>query len=136
MVERAQFEQYVSDAIDNIPEELQGSVQNIAFKVEEFPSQEQRVKLGLRPYSALFGLYEGVPLTHRNGVKPVLPDVITVFMHPMIEMFLDEKTLKKQIFNTVWHEVAHYFGFNHEQIHATESRVNQDTDHHGHVEQE
>ncbi len=112
------FESLVTLAIDNIPTQYQDKIKNVLFKVEDEPSEEQRAKLGLRKCDALFGLYEGVPLTSRNGaVHSIVPDVITIFKHPMMEMYVDEKSLTKQIYETVWHEVAHYFGLNHEMIH-------------------
>jgi predicted Zn-dependent protease with MMP-like domain len=111
------FEKIVSQAIDNIPEQYQLKIKNVVFKVEDMPSEEQRKKLGLRDCDALFGLYEGVPLTKRNGaVHSIVPDVITIFRRPMIDIHRDDNDLKKQIFETVWHEVAHYFGLNHEMI--------------------
>lgn len=118
-----QFETLVSEAIDNIPDQYQLKIKNVVFKVEETPTLEQRQKLGLRDCDALFGLYEGVPLTKRNGaVQSIVPDVITIFMHPMVEIFTDQIELKKQVFETVWHEVAHYFGLDHEMIHKAKSR--------------
>ncbi len=114
-----EFEKLVSEAIDHIPEQYSSVLEEVVFKVEEQPSKEQRVKLGLRDCDALFGLYEGVPRTKRNGqVHMLLPDIITIFKFPMIQMFPDKQSLKQQIYETVWHEVAHYFGLNHEQIHA------------------
>ncbi len=111
------FEELVSQAIDNIPEMYQSKIKNVLFKVEEFPSIEQRKKLGLRDCDALFGLYEGIPLTKRNGaVYSIVPDVITIFRRPMVDIYTDYKELKKQVFETVWHEVAHYFGLDHENI--------------------
>jgi predicted Zn-dependent protease with MMP-like domain len=119
------FELIVSDAIDNIPEKYQSKMKDILFKVEEEPTQAQRVKLGLRSCDALFGLYEGVPLTQRNGaVHSIVPDVITIFKHPMIEMYSSEISLKKQVYETVWHEVAHYFGLDHKMIHKAKKSQN------------
>lgn len=113
------FEELVSEAIDHIPEIYQEKIQNVLFKVEDLPSYQQRQKLGLRKCDALFGLYEGVPLTKRNGgTHAIVPDVITIFKYPMINMYQDIQSLKEQIYETVWHEVAHYFGLNHRDIHT------------------
>lgn len=118
-----EFEKIVSDAIDNIPEQYQSRIKNVVFKVESEPTLEQRKKLGLRDCDALFGLYEGVPLTKRNGAThSIVPDVITVFIHPMIDIYTDVASLKKQVFETIWHEVAHYFGLDHNQIHKAKKR--------------
>jgi predicted Zn-dependent protease with MMP-like domain len=119
------FENIVSDAIDNIPENYQLKLKDVVFKVEDKPTQKQRQKLGLRDCDALFGLYEGVPLTQRNGaVHAIVPDVITIFMYPMVDIFKDETALKKQVYETVWHEVAHYFGLDHRMIHRAKKSQN------------
>lgn len=117
------FKNYLSDAIDHIPKMYQEKMKNVAILVEESPSQEQRLSLGLRDCDALFGLYQGVPLTKRGGYTlQIPPDIITIFKHPMLEIFTNESDLKKQIYKTLWHEVAHYFGLNHDQIHSYDKR--------------
>jgi len=117
-VSNEQFEHYVSEAIDHIPDAYKEVHEDVVFKVEPEPSPSQRKRLGLRRCDALYGLYEGVPRTKRNGQEhALLPDVITVFMHPMVEHFPDIPNLRKQIYETVWHEVAHYFGLDHSAIH-------------------
>ena len=71
----------------------------------------------------LLGLYEGIPLPRRNnGYSGVLPDVITIFKraHEMITHDLQE--MRDMVHQTVWHEVAHYFGLDHGQIRALEER--------------
>jgi predicted Zn-dependent protease with MMP-like domain len=113
------FDELVSEAIDNIPDQYQQRIKNVHFKTEDAPTIEQKKKLGLRECDALFGLYEGVPLTKRNGaVYAIVPDVITIFKHPMVEIYQDKSALRNQIFETIWHEVAHYFGLDHNMIHA------------------
>ncbi len=117
------FDLLVAEAIDNIPAQYQEKLKNVVFKTEDEPLEEQRMKLGLRKCDALFGLYEGVPLTKRGGaVHSIVPDVITVFRIPMIHIYQNQQELKKQIFETVWHEVAHYFGLNHKDIHSAKSK--------------
>jgi predicted Zn-dependent protease with MMP-like domain len=117
------FEAYVSDAIDNIPDQYQEKMKHVAIITADEPTDQQRQKLGLRRCDALYGLYEGVPLSKRGGQElQIQPDVITIFKHPMIEHFQDEASLKKQIYKTLWHEVAHFFGLNHQQIHDAEHK--------------
>lgn len=112
------FDLLVAEAIDNIPAKYQEKLKNVVFKTEDEPTDQQRNKLGLRKCDALFGLYEGVPLTKRGGaVHSIVPDVISIFKIPMVHIYPNEQELKEQIFETVWHEVAHYFGLNHDEIH-------------------
>lgn len=118
-----QFNTFVTDAIDSVPEPYKSNIHNIAFFVEDEPSAEQRKKLGLRPCQSLFGLYEGVPLPARNGNNTnLLPDRIILFRRTHEQFASNEADLKKQIHNTVWHEVAHYFGLDHKRIHELEQK--------------
>lgn len=113
------FEELVSEAIDRIPEKYQEKMKHVAILVADEPTIEQKRALGLRHCDALFGLYEGIPLPKRGGsTLQVPPDIITIFKHPMVDIFTELNGLKKQINETVWHEVAHFFGLNHAQIHA------------------
>lgn len=119
-----EFEEIVSAAIENIPEPYSDKIKEINFAVEDSPTPQQREKLGLRKCDALFGLYEGVPLPKRNGaIFSKVPDVITIFKHPMMEMFPDYTQLQKQIYETVWHEVAHFYGLGHDRIHAIQRKI-------------
>jgi predicted Zn-dependent protease with MMP-like domain len=116
-----EFEQLVGEAIDNVPEPYRSRLQNVAFIVEDEPSPEQRQKTGLHPYQTLFGLYEGVPLPQRGGTTKLLPDKITVFKNPILTAFPSKEAARAQIFQTIWHEVAHYFGLDHKRIQELES---------------
>lgn len=119
-VSEAQFNDIVSQAIDAIPPLYQKHLQNVAFIVEDFPTLQQAQQLNLYPNELLFGLYEGVPLPHRGGASKLLPDKITIFKRPaeIVSGSLDE--LKEHVRHTIWHEVAHYYGLDHERIHELE----------------
>ena len=116
-IQTAEFEKMVTDSLKSIPSPYQDNLKNIAFFVEDYPSIEQVNKLKLRPCDRLFGLYEGVPLPdRRGGYTLTLPDRMTVFKVAHEENAVDIKDMRQQVYNTVWHEVAHYYGLNHEQI--------------------
>ncbi len=122
-MDESAFTLLVEKAVDAIPKPYNEKLDNVVFKVEVQPNENQRARLGLRRCDALFGLYEGVPLTKRGGaVHSIVPDVITIFMHPMTSIFTDPPLLEKQINKTVWHEVAHYYGLDHKRIREIEAR--------------
>jgi predicted Zn-dependent protease with MMP-like domain len=115
-----QFDQLIAEAIDAIPPLFQEHLQNVAFIIEDEPTPEQRMQLKLYPYETLFGLYEGVPLPARNGMAKILPDKITIFKTPALNVSRSIDELKEHLRHTVWHEVAHYYGLNHKRIHELE----------------
>jgi predicted Zn-dependent protease with MMP-like domain len=117
------FEQFVREAIDAIPEKYATRIKNLAFVVEDEPNEIQRQKLNLHSGESLYGLYEGIPLTQRGiSYNLVLPDKITIFKHPLQYSSKDLEDLKTQIRHTVWHEVAHYYGLDHDRIHELEGK--------------
>ncbi len=119
-----EFETYVTQSIDRLPSPYKENIKNIAFFVTDEPTMQQRKRLGLRPCQSLYGLYEGVPLPARNGNDSnLLPDTITIFKIPHEQHANSEQELRLQIANTVWHEVAHYFGLDHARIHELENKL-------------
>jgi predicted Zn-dependent protease with MMP-like domain len=123
-----QFEQLVEAAVAAIPERFASHLDNVAFLVADDPTREQ-IEAGydlhggeLHEGDTLLGLYEGIPLPERNdGYSGVLPDVITVFKHPHEQDTATLEELRDEVHQTVWHEVAHYFGLDHGQIEELES---------------
>lgn len=119
-----EFATLVAQALDELPEKYTSKLGNVFITYEDEPTFEQRKKLKLACNQSLFGLYEGIPLTQRgNGFSGQLPDKITLFKLPLFHHSVgDESKFKAQIKHTLWHEIAHYFGLNHDRIHELEHR--------------
>ena len=115
-----QFDQMISKAMDSLPKSHIGAIKNVAIVYADEPTERQRQELKLLCHQTLFGLYEGVPLARRNGATHLPPDKITIFKRPMLAYISSLPELEEQIRHTLWHEVAHYFGLDHEQIHRLE----------------
>ncbi len=116
-----QFSDMLKRAIDSIPPAYGKKIANVAFVLEDSPSEEQRASVNLGSHQTLFGLYQGIPLTKRgSGYNLVLPDKITIFRQPIMQASSDIIEAQHIISKTVWHEVAHYFGLDHEQINKLE----------------
>ena len=116
-----QFEHLISRAIDEMPERYIKGLNNVVVTYADDPSMEQSRKLKLRGDSLLLGLYEGIPLTQRGaGYNLVLPDKITLFKHPLLAVTHDEASFYLQIKHTLWHEIAHFYGLDHDRIHEIE----------------
>ena len=111
-VSKEQFEKWVAEAIDSVPEEFQEKINNLVFFVEDYPTKEQmeKTRASKKGNTLLLGLYEGYHQAKRINVGLVLPDQITIFKKAIESFCRTEKDLKKQITETVWHEIAHHFG--------------------------
>lgn len=116
-----EFSALISAAMDELPQEYIERLDNVAVVYEDEPTPEQREKLRLRCDQTLLGLYEGIPLTRRgSGYSLVLPDKITLFKLPILQSVHTAEGLRKQIKHTLWHEIAHYYGLDHDRIHEIE----------------
>ncbi|MDO9231149.1 MAG: metallopeptidase family protein [bacterium] len=110
-VSREQFEKWMGEAIDSVPEAFRDKINNLVFFAEDFPTPEQMRKAKLSGKNVLLlGLYEGYHQSKRLNVGPVFPDKITIFKNSIESLCQTEDALKKQIRETVWHEIAHHFG--------------------------
>jgi len=107
---KEKFEEFVSDALDNLPEKFRKKLNNVAIFVEDVPTTEQKNKLRLRKDDMLLGLFEGFSQAKRLNFGPVLPDKITIFRRSILSHCNSEDDIEKQITKTLKHEVAHHFG--------------------------
>jgi len=107
-----EFDAVVEQALRKIPRRFRRKLVNVAFLVEKEP-----------PKPGLLGLYQGRPLTERHvGEGFHLPDTITIYQGPHERMAADRPHLEKLVEETVWHEVAHYFGMDEARVRRAERR--------------
>lgn len=118
-----EFDQLISRAMDELPQEYIKGLNNVAIVYADWPDEYQAKKAGLHEGSLLLGLYEGIPLTQRGAnYNMVLPDKITLFKWPLMMISRSEADLPEQIKRTLWHEIAHYYGLGHSRIHELQNR--------------
>jgi predicted Zn-dependent protease with MMP-like domain len=97
---------------EEFPPAFRKRIENVAIVVEPEP-----------PRRGLLGLYQGVPLTNRSvydGFR--MPDQITIYQGPHERMSGSLEQLEEMVAETVWHEIAHYFGMNEAQVRRAERR--------------
>jgi predicted Zn-dependent protease with MMP-like domain len=105
-VEPDLFEEMVTTALDELPEELGRLMRNVAVTVEHDPGPP-----------GLLGLYEGIPLTSRTSdYAGVLPDRITIYRLAICAICRTEQEVADQVRHTVIHEVAHHFGIDDDRL--------------------
>ncbi|MGD0872578.1 MAG: metallopeptidase family protein [Bryobacteraceae bacterium] len=118
-----EFDRLVAAAYARIPARFRKRLKNVALLVEPEPSAAQLGRGRVGNASTLLGLYEGRPLTTRSVFEPFsMPDRITIFQGPHERLARNPAALRRMVEDTVWHEVAHYFGMNEEQVRAAERR--------------
>ena len=115
-----QFQEMIDKAFDSLPKTHRDNVKNVAILFADVPTPEQRQQLALRNDQTLLGLYQGLPLSQRGGRESLYPDRITLFKIPLLMRSHDLASLHEEIRHTLWHEIAHYYGLDHDKIHKLE----------------
>ncbi len=114
------FESAVREALDEVPQELLEMLDNVAFFVEDEPTEEH-ADPGLAPEenAELLGIYLGTPLTERDGgwAAGALPDRIVLFRGPLTRMCSDVEELREEIAVTIVHEAGHHVGIDEDRLH-------------------
>lgn len=108
-MDRARFEELVSDALDAVPAALLDLMDNVVILVEdESPPDGPQ----------LLGLYEGHALTGRGwDYAGVLPDRIIIYRRPILRICDTEADVVDEVTVTVVHEIAHHFGIDDDRLH-------------------
>ncbi|APE32708.1 hypothetical protein BOX37_00510 [Nocardia mangyaensis] len=102
------FEELVGDALDLIPPELAGAIDNVVVLVEARNDEEP----------SLLGLYHGIALTERDSYYAgSLPDTITVYREAILDICNTDDDVVEEVAITVIHEIAHYFGIDDDRLH-------------------
>jgi predicted Zn-dependent protease with MMP-like domain len=107
-VDEAAFELLVSDALDELPDDIRELMTNVAVTVEDEPPPGQN----------LLGLYQGVPWGKRGPYYAgALPDKITIYRGPIERLCGNNpERLRYQVRRTVFHEIAHHFGISDQRL--------------------
>ena len=122
-MEEKAFKELVKESLLELPERIRQKIENVALCVEKRPSTEQLKKVGIRYSGSLLGLYEGVPkTTYGRGFGMRLPDKITIFQESIEKFAKTPQAIKKIVGSVVWHEVAHHFGFNEQEVRKLQRR--------------
>ena len=123
---REEFEKLVQEGFLLIPEKFRTKIKNVALLVEDEPSEEIRAQEELEEGETLLGLYQGIPNTARGdsyGVGETIPDTITLYRLPIEEAACEDvEDIRKVIAETIWHEYAHYFGMNEDEVQLREEK--------------
>ena len=117
-MDKNEIRREVARVLDKLPRQFRKQLHNVEIVVEERPGEELFLDAGLDPeHDTLYGLYQGIPLPDRSSLyPPILPDKITIFAEPLLQDFPDPDVLREQIRITLLHEIAHYFGFDDDEI--------------------
>ena len=119
-MDRPAFEKLVQNCLRRLPLRFKQKLDNIAIEIEDRPSPDLLKDMGIES-GTLFGLYQGVPLTHRAwNYGNVLPDRIVIYQQPIEAAASSPEEIEEIVANTVMHEIGHYFGFSDNELDVME----------------
>jgi predicted Zn-dependent protease with MMP-like domain len=120
---RKRFEELVNKAYENIPREFRDKIDNVAIKVEDYPTANDLENLEIRGKGLLLGLYRGTPLPQRSvwqGIR--MPDEIVLYQKDIEKVCNTDQEIEERVNEVLQHEIAHYFGLNDDEIYELMGR--------------
>jgi predicted Zn-dependent protease with MMP-like domain len=116
--DRRTFDRLVREALGTLPEPIRERIENVAIVVEEWPADDADEPTGDDDAAGdLLGLYQGVPLSEREGsLNMMLPDRITIYRQPILAASRSEAEARAEVRLTVLHEIGHYFGLGDDEL--------------------
>ena len=108
------FEDWVFDALDEIPEQFRASLGSLAVLIEPEPTREQLDRLGV---PGMYGLFEGVHRGALNADWSLHPSRITIFRGACLRSAATVDGVRERVRETVFHEVGHQLGIGDARLH-------------------
>ena len=119
---RAYFDRQVDWVVKRLPERIQQMLDVIPLYVEDRPSRRQMRELDVEHPNDLCGCFVGVTEGDRHQYQARHPNVIMIFRGGIFEAAADDegycetKGLREQIRVTIMHELAHFVGFDEDEL--------------------
>lgn len=114
-----EFERIAVDALESIPPELRARMDadNLMITIQPDASEDDR---GRGIDTRVLGYFQGT--TESTFSPSGYPKRIVLLQHHIERWSRTREELVDQVNDTVLHEVAHYFGMNHDDIDKTRLR--------------
>lgn len=125
-----QFENFVEEAWKKIPDHFKFEIRNVTIRIERKPDAGQLERAKSR---SLLGLFEGIAKPQwGQATYGEQPSKISIFQETITEYARNEAELKDLIQEVLMHEVAHYFGYNDEDMCVLDEKLRQKLREKGH----
>jgi predicted Zn-dependent protease with MMP-like domain len=111
----------VQRAIEDLPEQFRGYLENVAVDVEPTPTAAVLRELGLQRGETLMGLFQGSPLSEQEYGVPT-PNRVVLYQRSIEAACRSRDEIAFEVRRTLLHELAHHFGFSEEDLDFFEAR--------------
>ena len=111
------------EVLAELPAFVRRRVGDVPIVVRDFATDEVLDELGIDDPFTLSGLYQGVPIGHREQALPTgVPDMIFLYRRPILDEWCEEDVPLKDVVRTVLvHEIGHHMGLSDDDIDRIEA---------------
>lgn len=108
------FEQIVEWACSTLPPEIRDQPDFPGVQIADEPPEDLLKEKNLPRGTELLGVYSGIVRTKQShGQIRMAPDLIFLFRGPILRCSRGD--LRSEVKRIVWHEVAHWLGYESEE---------------------
>ncbi len=106
------------EVLAELPAFVRARIGEVPIVVQDFATDEVLEEMGIDDPFTLSGLYQGVPIGHREQALPTgVPDMIFLYRRPILDEWCEEDvTLKDVVRAVLVHEIGHHMGLSDDDI--------------------
>jgi len=107
------------EVLAELPDFVRSRIGDVPIVVQDFADDEVLAEMGIDDPFELSGLYQGVPIGHREQVTAPsgMPDLIFLYRRPILDEWCEVGVPLKELVRTVLvHEIGHHMGLSDDDI--------------------
>lgn len=114
----AEFEAWVREALDGLPDEYATLAAEVTVVVEPEPPPDVLAELNIDDPNDLLGLYHGQSHATDSFFQPggAMPARISIYRGPIIRLCRTKKAVIQEVRDTVVHELGHHVGLDDDEM--------------------
>ncbi len=111
------------EVLEELPDFVRQRIGDVPIVVQDFATDEVLDEMGIEDPFSLSGLYQGIPIGHREqAIATGVPDMIFLYRRPILDEWCEEGVPLKDVVRTVLvHEIGHHMGLSDDDIDRIEA---------------